>query len=93
MRDIAAVAATTLTKAGHEGAAYTLTGPASITHAQIAAALTAALGRDITFIDVPPETFASTLQGILPPLAGPGPAGGLRALPARGGSISLPGGR
>ena len=67
VRDIAAVAATTLTKAGHEGAIYTLTGPASITHAQIAAALTSALGRDITFIDVPPETFASTLQGILPP--------------------------
>ena len=56
------------------------------------AALTSALGRDITFIDVPPETFANTLQGIAT-LAGPGPAGGLRALPARGGSISLPGGR
>ena len=67
VRDIAAVAATTLTEAGHEGATYTLTGPASITHAQIAAALTSALGRDITFIDVPPETFANTLQGILPP--------------------------
>lgn len=67
VRDIAAVAATTLTESGHEGAIYTLTGPASITHAQIATALTSALGRDITFIDVPPETFANTLQGILPP--------------------------
>ena len=52
---------------GHEGATYTLTGPASITHTQIATALTAALGRDITFIDVPPEAFADSLQGILPP--------------------------
>ena len=66
VRDIAAVAAITLTEAGHEGATYTLTGPASITHAQIAAALTAALGRDITFIDVPPGAFADSLQGILP---------------------------
>ena len=67
VRDIAAVAATTLTEAGHQGATYTLTGPASITHTQIATALTAALGRDITFIDVPPEAFADSLQGILPP--------------------------
>jgi uncharacterized protein YbjT (DUF2867 family) len=67
VRDIADVAASTLTEAGHEGATYTLTGPASITHAQIAAALTAALGRDVTFIDVPPEVFADSLRGILPP--------------------------
>jgi uncharacterized protein YbjT (DUF2867 family) len=67
VRDIAAVAAAALTEVGHEGATYTLTGPASITHAQIGAALTAALGRDITFIDVPPDAFADSLQGILPP--------------------------
>jgi uncharacterized protein YbjT (DUF2867 family) len=67
VRDIAAVAATTLTQAGHEGATYTLTGPAPITHAEIAAALTSALGRDITFIDAPPDAFAESLQGILPP--------------------------
>ena len=67
VRDIADVAAVTLTEAGHEGATYTLTGPASITHAQMAAALTAALGRDVTFIDVPPEAFADSLRGILPP--------------------------
>ena len=67
VRDIAAVAAITLTEAGHEGATYTLTGPAPITHAQIAAALTAALGRDVTFTDVPPQAFADSLRGILPP--------------------------
>ena len=67
VRDIAAVAAVTLTEPGHEGATYTLTGPASITHAQIAAALTAALGREVTFADVPPEAFAGSLRGILPP--------------------------
>jgi uncharacterized protein YbjT (DUF2867 family) len=44
-----------------------VTGPAPITHADIAAALTSALGRDITFVDVPSEAFAESLQGILPP--------------------------
>ena len=33
----------------------------------MAAALTAALGRDITFTDVPADAFAGSLQGILPP--------------------------
>jgi uncharacterized protein YbjT (DUF2867 family) len=66
IRDIAAAAAVTLTEAGHEGAAYTLTGPAAITHQDIAAALTATLGRDISFVDVTPEAFAASLSGILP---------------------------
>ena len=67
VRDIAAVAAVALTETGHEDATYTLTGPAAITHAQIAAALSAALGREITFVDVPPEAFADNLRGVLPP--------------------------
>ena len=67
VRDIAAVAAAALTEPGHDGATYTLTGPASITHADMAAALTGALGRDITFTDVPADAFAGSLQGILPP--------------------------
>ena len=67
VRDIAAVAAVTLTEPGHEGATYTLTGPAAITHAQIAMALTAAIGRDVSFTDVPPQAFAASLRGILPP--------------------------
>jgi uncharacterized protein YbjT (DUF2867 family) len=67
VRDIAAVAAAALTEPGHDGATYTLTGPAAITHADMAAALTGALGRDITFTDVPPDAFAGGLQGILPP--------------------------
>jgi uncharacterized protein YbjT (DUF2867 family) len=67
VRDIAAVAVAALTEAGHDGATYTLTGPAPITHAEIAAALTSALGREITFADVPPDVFAQNLRGILPP--------------------------
>ena len=67
VRDIAAVAAVTLTEPGHEGTTYTVTGPSAITHADMAAALTTALGRDVTFTDVPPEAFATKLDGILPP--------------------------
>src|SRR5690348_10657664 len=43
-----------------------LTGPAPITHADIAAALTSALGRGIAFVDVPADAFAESLRGILP---------------------------
>jgi uncharacterized protein YbjT (DUF2867 family) len=67
VRDIAAVAAVTLTESGHEGATYTLTGPAALTHTQIADALSGALGRDVSFVDVPPEAFAGSLREILPP--------------------------
>jgi uncharacterized protein YbjT (DUF2867 family) len=67
VRDIAAVAAVVLTEPGHEGATYTLTGPEAITHAQIAAALTAALGRTVAFTDVPPEAFAASIRTLLPP--------------------------
>lgn len=67
VRDIAAVAAIALTEAGHEGATYTLTGPEAITHSQIATALTAALGRTVRFIDVPPQAFADSIRELLPP--------------------------
>jgi len=67
VRDIAAVAAAALTETGHERQTYTLTGPAALTHTEIAAALSAALGRAITFVDVSPDTFARSLEGILPP--------------------------
>lgn len=67
MRDKAAVAAVTLTEPGHEGATYTLTGPAPITHYDIAAALTAAIGRPVEFADFAPDAFAASLDGVLPP--------------------------
>lgn len=67
VRDIAAVAAAALTEDGHQQATYTLTGPEAVTHDHIAAAFSAALGRTVTFSDVPPEQFAQALHGILPP--------------------------
>ncbi len=67
VRDIAAVAAAALVEDGHAGATYTLTGPRAVTHAEIAAALSAATGRPVAFDDVTPEEFAAALAGVLPP--------------------------
>jgi uncharacterized protein YbjT (DUF2867 family) len=66
VRDIAAVAATALTEPGHDGATYTITGPAAITHTEIADAIGSAIGREVTFIDVPPAAFEAGLRGMLP---------------------------
>lgn len=67
VRDIAAVAAAALTEDGHDHSTYTLTGPRAVTHAEIAAALSTAVGRPITFADVSPDDFARSLDTILPP--------------------------
>jgi len=66
VRDIAAVAAAALTGPGHEGAAHVLTGPEALTMEQVAAALTAALGRPIAYVDVPPEAAGRAMlaQGV-----------------------------
>ena len=54
VRDIAAAAAASLTEGGHENQIYDLTGPAALTHAEMAAGLAAALGRPVAFVDVAP---------------------------------------
>ncbi len=66
VRDIAAVAAVALTEPGHEGRTYTITGPAALTHAEMAAEIGAATGRQVTFVDVAPAAFAEALRGMLP---------------------------
>lgn len=48
-RDIAAVAALTLTEAGHANRIYELTGDQALDYGQVAALLTAVLGRPITY--------------------------------------------
>lgn len=61
VRDIAAVAARTLTEAGHEHKIYNITGAAAITHTQMAAVLSEVLGRKIEFINVNPEQMQGAL--------------------------------
>jgi uncharacterized protein YbjT (DUF2867 family) len=67
--DIGAVAVRALTTPGHEGKAYTLTGPNSMSAAQYAAALSSVLGKPVKFVDVPPEAARDTmLKTGMPPV-------------------------
>ncbi len=63
LRDIAAVAVKTLTEDGHEGKAYTLTGPEAISNARVAEILSDDTGRDIKYVDLPAEQFKQALVG------------------------------
>jgi uncharacterized protein YbjT (DUF2867 family) len=53
--DIGAVAVQALTGQGHAGKGYTLTGPEALSAAQYAQKISAAIGKPVTFVDVPPE--------------------------------------
>ena len=67
--DIGAVAVKALTQAGHEGQAYTLTGPESLSAAGHAAIAAKVLGRPVTFVDVPPEAARDgMLKSGMPPV-------------------------
>ena len=55
VRDIAAVAAHALAEDGHEGRVYDVTGPEAVSYADIAATFTRVLGREVRYVDVPPE--------------------------------------
>jgi uncharacterized protein YbjT (DUF2867 family) len=64
VRDIADVAVAALTEPGHEGKLYELTGPQALTHAEIAEAFSKALGRQVAFVDIPPEAMRDALLGV-----------------------------
>lgn len=64
VRDIADVAVAALTESGHEGKSYDLTGSQALTHAEMAQYLSVAIGRRITFVDIPPEAMRETLLSI-----------------------------
>jgi len=61
VRDIAAVAAAALTEPGHEGKIYNITGPEALTHAEMADQLSDALGKPVTFVNVPPVAMRQAL--------------------------------
>ncbi|MCF6475904.1 NAD-dependent epimerase/dehydratase family protein [Nonomuraea sp. MG754425] len=54
-RDIAAVAVHVLTSAGHNGAAYSLTGPGELTQAEQVRVIGEAVGREVRWEEQPPE--------------------------------------
>ncbi len=54
-RDIAEVAVAVLTGEGHEGQIYPLTGPESLSMAEVAARLSTALGKTVKYVNLPPD--------------------------------------
>jgi uncharacterized protein YbjT (DUF2867 family) len=68
VRDIAAVALAALTKPGHAGKIYTLTGPAALTRADVAAALTQALGGKVAYVAVDDAALRGAMAGAPPAL-------------------------
>ena len=63
VRDIAAVAARALTEEGHDEQTYTLTGPEALSYHDVAAKLSEATGRDVTYVHVSPEQFRAGALG------------------------------
>ncbi|WP_128981296.1 NAD(P)H-binding protein [Streptomyces roseicoloratus] len=64
--DIAAVAAAVLTRSGHTKAVYELTGPAPTTPRERAAALAAAIGEQVTFVDQTREEARAQMLTFMP---------------------------
>jgi uncharacterized protein YbjT (DUF2867 family) len=68
-QDIAAVAALALTRPGHEGRIYELTGEEMLTAAQQTELLSHVLGRPIRYVDIPPSAARETmLKSGMPPV-------------------------
>lgn len=63
IRDVAAVAVRVLIEDHHAGKTYTLTGPEALSNQQIAKILSAALGREVRYVDLPPEQRKQALVG------------------------------
>ena len=59
--DIAAVAVTALTRPGHENKAYTITGPEALSQGEVAQKLSAATGKTIEYVAVPPEAAGESM--------------------------------
>ncbi len=60
-RDIAAVAAAVLTTPGHAGKTYVLTGPKASTYEEAAQALSAAAGKPVKYVDMPPAQMEESM--------------------------------
>jgi uncharacterized protein YbjT (DUF2867 family) len=62
LRDIAAVAVTVLSKPGHEGKKYVLTGPEALSNSDIAAKFSIALSKKVQYFDVTPEQAEESMR-------------------------------
>ena len=61
-RDIAAVAAKTLTEQGHAGKTYLLTGNQPASNAEVAEKIGKHIGKTVKYVDVGPEAFKGALK-------------------------------
>jgi uncharacterized protein YbjT (DUF2867 family) len=62
-RDVAAVAAVALTQPGHAGAHYDVTGPEALSYHDVAAKLSAALGRPVGYVEASDDAVRQALLG------------------------------
>jgi uncharacterized protein YbjT (DUF2867 family) len=68
VRDIASAAAKILTSDGHAGKTYTLTGPELLSYSQVAAKLSAALGRPVKYVAITPDQLRQSMRDMgMPP--------------------------
>lgn len=65
-RDVGAVVAKTLLEAGHEGQNYKLTGPESVSLADVAARMSAIFGKPVRYTDPPLAAYRDILLKALP---------------------------
>ena len=64
VRDLADAAVAALIDSRHKNKIYSLTGPEALTFGEMADGLSEAVGRTISFVDVPPETMREALVGL-----------------------------
>jgi uncharacterized protein YbjT (DUF2867 family) len=64
VRDLADVAVAALTGSQHDNKSYALTGPDALTFTEMAHQVSRAVGRTITFVDVPPESMRAALADL-----------------------------
>jgi uncharacterized protein YbjT (DUF2867 family) len=63
--DIADVAVAALTEPGHVGQVYELSGPDSLTHAEVAAEITRATGREVRYVPLTVEEFTANAAELI----------------------------
>jgi len=63
VRDIAAVACAVLLEKGHEGKTYTITGPESLSYAQMAEKISTAIGKQVRYVEVPTDAARQAMLG------------------------------
>lgn len=64
VRDIAAVAVGALTGRGHESKAYDVTGPEALSFSDVAGKISAATGKPVKYVNVPPEAARKAMLGM-----------------------------